>query len=400
MRLNGERRVILESEGEAPAGGGGRFDGDGLRDAVAGHPQHFAGRGVADEGQVGAHGRRHLRRHEHVLQLAAVSVESGRRDAVARAPAAQLERAPCERGAAHFAGGGELPDGFGARRVASGGGDGEVVAATASAACPLGRDKRGPSRRRGQRAHATTGGAALVAAHEVAAEDCGAFAEVFGDVRVEVLAQEGEDYVAYLVAEDGGVGVRGILAPGEAATAEVGAQVGIAEAEKGTDERDAVHVRDGLESGEALRTRAARHAHDERLGHVVGVVSGGDGVEAQLARHACEEREARTARSHFERFARTPPDARAKRAAGDSEARGERLHETRVVVRVGAQTVVDVQYDGLKPNCLAEVGESDEKGSGVGSAGNGEADCPGALLLDRVLHCYNYTISVGDYPLR
>ena len=235
---------------------------------------------------------------------------------------------------------------------------------------------------------------------KIAAEDGGAFAKVFGDVRVEVLAQEGEDHVAHLVAQDGRVGVRGVLAPGEAAAAEVGAQVGIAEAEKGTNERDAVHVRDGFESGEAIRPRTARQAHDERLGHVVGVVSGGDGVEAQLARHACEEREARTACGHLERLAWTPPDTRAERAAGESETRGERLHEARVVVRVGAQTVVDVQYDGLKPNCLAEVGESDEKGSGVGSAGNGEADCPGALLLDRVLHCYNYTISVGDYPLR
>ena len=151
-------------------------------------------------------------------------------------------------------------------------------------------------------------------------------------MRVEVFAQEGEDHVAHLVAQDGGVGVRGILAPGEAAAAEVGAQVGIAQAEKGADERDAVHVRDGFESGEALRPRTARHAHDERLGHVVGVVSGGDGVESERARHAREEREARAARGHFERLARTPPDARAERMAGEAEARGEVRHESGVVV--------------------------------------------------------------------
>ena len=76
----------------------------------------------------------------------------------------------------------------------------------------------------------------------VAAEDGGRLAEVFGDERVEVFAQEGEDHVAHLVAQDGRVGVRGVLAPREAAAAEVGAQVGIAQAEKGADERDAVHV--------------------------------------------------------------------------------------------------------------------------------------------------------------
>ena len=169
-----------------------------------------------------------------------------------------------------------------------------------------------------------------------------------------------------------------LLAPGEAAAAEVGAQVGVSQAEKGTDERDAVHVRDGLESGEALRPRAARHAHDERLGHVVGVVSGCDGVEAEFARHAREEREARAARGHLERLAGTPPDARAERAAGEPEARGERLHEARVVVGVGSQAVVDVQHDGLKSQRLAEVRERGEEGRGVGSARNGETERPGA----------------------
>ena len=195
-------------------------------------------------------------------------------------------------------------------------------------------------------------------------------------MRVEVFAQEGEDHVAHLVAQDGRVGVRGVFAPREAATAEVGAQVGIAEAEKGTDERDAVHVRDGFESGEAIRPRTARHAHDERLGDVVGVVSGRDGVEPQLARHAREEREARTARGHLKRLAGTPPDARAERAAGEAEARGERLHEARVVVGVGPQAVVDVQHDGLESQRLAKVGERGEKGRGIGSARYGEADCP------------------------
>ena len=131
---------------------------------------------------------------------------------------------------------------------------------------------------------------------------------------------------------------------------------------------------DALEAGEAVRTRTAREAEEEGLGHVVGVVARGDGVEPEALRHAREEREAYAAGRHFKRLARLADNVRAGCMEGESEVRRESFHELGVGGGVRTEPVVDVQDDGIEVERRAEVGHQDEKGGGVGAAGDGEAD--------------------------
>lgn len=180
--------------------------------------------------------------------------------------------------------------------------------------------------------------------------------------------------MAHLVAGDGKVGVGGVFAPGDAAPREKGAQVGVAQVEKGADEGEGADVGDALEAGEAVRTRTAREAEEEGLGHVVGVVARGDGVETEALRHAREEREAYAAGRHFKRLARLADNVRAGCMEGESEVRREAFHESGVGGGVWTEPVVDVQDDGIEVERRAEVGHQDEKGGGVGAAGDGEAD--------------------------
>lgn len=180
--------------------------------------------------------------------------------------------------------------------------------------------------------------------------------------------------MAHLVAGDGKVGVGGVFAPGDAAPREKGAQVGVTQVEKGADEGEGTDVGDALEAGEAVRTRTAREAEEEGLGHVVGVVARGDGVEPEALRHAREEREAYAAGRHFKRLARLADNVRAGCMEGESEVRREAFHEPGVGGGVRTEPVVDVQDDGIEVERRAEVGHQDEKGGGVGAAGDGEAD--------------------------
>mgnify|MGYP004601232333 CR=1 FL=1 len=211
-------------------------------------------------------------------------------------------------------------------------------------------------------------------AHQLAPEDGGRPAEVFGEAWVEVRPQPGEEEMAHLVAGDGKVGVGGVFAPGDAAPREKGAQVGVAQVEKGADEGEGADMGDALEAGEAVRTRTAREAEEEGLGHIVGVVARGDGVEPEALRHAREEREAYAAGRHFKRLARLADNVRAGCMEGESEVRREAFHEPGVGGGVRTEPVVDVQDDGIEVERRAEVGHQDEKGGGVGAAGDGEAD--------------------------
>ena len=94
--------------------------------------------------------------------------------------------------------------------------------------------------------------------------------------------------------------------------------------------RSARNVRDGLEAGEAIGAGAAREAEDERLGHVVGMVSGGDGVEAQKGGHAGEEGEADAPGRHFDRLAAPPPYARTQGVEWEPVPCGEGFDEAGV----------------------------------------------------------------------
>lgn len=78
------------------------------------------------------------------------------------------------------------------------------------------------------------------------AEEVGDFVDVFDEIGVESLDEEGDDFVTDFVAFDGDVAVRGVLAPFFAVFAQVVLEFGVAATEEGADEFDGSDLGDRL----------------------------------------------------------------------------------------------------------------------------------------------------------
>jgi len=187
--------------------------------------------------------------------------------------------------------------------------------------------------------------------------------------------------VAHRVARNRGVAVRGILAPRHFARAQPGTQGLARDRKQRADHAAAAEMRVRAQAGEARGAGTAGQAQQQGFGHVVGVVAGGERVQRLLFAGAAEEVQARVARGHFQRAA--VGGARGERRAAAHErqpgAGGEGFDKARVLVRLLAQSVVQVedsQRDAARP---ALRDQQVEEGHGIRAAGDRHAQ-----VCDRV----------------
>ena len=180
--------------------------------------------------------------------------------------------------------------------------------------------------------------------------------------------------MADVVARDREIGVGGVLPPGEAARRQKGAQIGIAQIEKRTDERDAVHVRDRLEPRQTVRAGAAGEAENEGFRNIVGMMACGNGVQGELTGHAGEKGQPDATGGHFNGLSPAAADPRADGVEGQVEMRGTLLNKTRVFFRFAPQAVVNMQDERFEAVFILERAHQFQKGHGVRTAGNGQPD--------------------------
>jgi len=167
------------------------------------------------------------------------------------------------------------------------------------------------------------------------------------DPRVEARLQVGDQLPADAVAQEGRVGVRRVLAPGESALGQVSEHV-----QPGHLEQRPHHVaRAGPHGGEASGPGASQQAEQERLGLVVPGVGHGDGRGPFLVPHRAQElialapgRVFETALLHPGAPLHVPP----AEADGYPEALGEVGAEGCVRGALGPQAVVEVRGHDFK----------------------------------------------------
>ena len=221
------------------------------------------------------------------------------------------------------------------------------------------------------------------------------FAGEFGEVGeglvkggVEV-AELGEKLVADAVAGEGGVGIGGVVSPGLVELAEVGLDLGAADAEQGTEDIaragwGIVDQDDGVDAAESFSPGSAEELHEDGFGLVVEGMGGENGVGLAGGDERGKEVVADVACGFFDGFGAAclaglsdaVGNAGLVDVERDVEAGAEVGDELLVGIGLGcAEAVVDVDggeadAEGVSFGAVGGV-ESEEKGHGVCTTGDG-----------------------------
>ena len=158
-----------------------------------------------------------------------------------------------------------------------------------------------------------------------------------------------------------------VLHPGQAGRRQRVAQRRAPDLDQRADDR-AAHGRD---RGEPADAGAGQHAHQHRLGLVVGGVAERDAGGAEARRPRLQRPVARRARG---RLHRAGADLHALDVHRNAQSRPERAHELGVARRAWTQVVIDVQDAQRQPPGRRQLAQQVQQGDGVRAAGDGHQD--------------------------
>ncbi len=179
-------------------------------------------------------------------------------------------------------------------------------------------------------------------------------------------------FVADSVAQEGGVGVRGVLAPGRTQFAEPGAHGGAGDVEEGTDDTGGGF---GKDRGEAGGPGTPEESGEDGFCLVVESVAGGNGGAETFGEALRKPGVALAAGFLFQVSCRWRKGCD---GAGEAKAGGELLHEGGIGVGLlAAKLVVDVE------DVADEVGlvQGVEEENGICAAGDGHPEASGELRM-------------------
>ena len=198
--------------------------------------------------------------------------------------------------------------------------------------------------------------------------------------------------MADFVAGKGGVGVGGVFAPGLVGGFEEGFDVHASGVQEGAEDLSFWQRDDGMDGGEAFSPGAAEELHEDGFGLVVEGVGGEDAVGVAGGEEGVEKVVAGVAGGFFDGFfcfGYSCRDVGLMEVEGDVECDAKVFDE--LLVGVGffaAEVVVDVDggeadAEGIVFGGVGGV-EREEKGDGVGSAGDGDGDAVAGVELGAV----------------
>ena len=191
------------------------------------------------------------------------------------------------------------------------------------------------------------------------------------DAGIHRALEERQHVVAHAIAQEARISIARVVHPGEPAGAQMDLDVGPPRLEQRPDQEAA----DGRDSREPTGPRALEEPHEHRLRLIVVGVRGGDALGADALCNGPEGAVAGAPGLGLEPFpGRFPTDRDALHVAGHTKLAGQSLDGELLGIRLGAESVVDVDEVHLQVELGTEAHEHVGQRDGVGASRDGSQD--------------------------